>query len=587
GTQVIFALAGSPPAPQPLQPGQPPRFSGAIRPIPLLAGRVSALGHIHASPGSDGTVRHLPLIAAIQGETVPSLSLQAAAAYLRRPRPFDALGPDYVFFAGRPIPTDEHYQVRINYLGPPSHRPDQVASPTVPTVSFSDVLDGTFDRSVVADKVVFVGLTAIGFADDFWVPTSRAGLKMSGVEIHAQTTEMLLRGAYLQQQGAPSTIAAILLLSVVPGVILARFQPVLAGAATALLFLVYFAVAVYHGWSAEQQVQRAATFTVLNSVYPGVAMLATFVAVMLYRVVFEQAEQRATKGAMGKYLSSAVMTEVLKDPAALRLGGQKREMSVLFADIRGFTPVAERMDPQVLVPFLNEFLAEMTELVFAHQGVLDKYMGDGIMAFWGAPQEQPDHAQRACRAAYEMVRRLRELQQDWSARGLPPLDVGVGVNTGVMTVGNVGSKARFDYTVIGDAVNLAARLEPLNKEYGTGIIVGEATRQRVRDTFATRFLDRVTVRGKEEVTAIYELLAPVANAGQSPPGLPDGFLDTWQMAMEHYHARRFAEAARGFRGVLALKPDDGPARLFIARCEALAGAAPGVEWDDVSVLAPK
>jgi adenylate cyclase len=238
-------------------------------------------------------------------------------------------------------------------------------------------------------------------------------------------------------------------------------------------------------------------------------------------------------------------------------------MTVLFSDIRGFTTLSEQIDPELLVQFLNEYLTAMTELVFAEAGVLDKYRGDGIMAFWGAPSDQPDHALRACRAADAMVRRLPELQQGWSARGLPRLNIGVGINSGAMTVGNVGSKQRFDYTVVGDAVNLAARLEESNKEYRTQIVIGEETRRQVAGEFATRSLDLVALRGRGALTAIHELLGPLAAVGQR---LPERFLETWEEAVAAYRAGRLAAAQEGFARCLALRPEDGPAQVYLRRC---------------------
>jgi adenylate cyclase len=583
GTAVLLARDGDPPEPGPLQPGQPPAYRDSIDPLPAFRQNATALAAIHPAPDVDGTVRKMPLLVTMKGEVVPTLSLQAAASYLRRPRAVERAGDGFVDLASRAIPVDANFQAIINFEGPPSHRPDLRPGP-VPALSFVDVLNGTFDQEAVKNKIVFVGLTAAGFADDFLVPTSPAGLKMSGVEIHAQTADMILKGGYLQQQGPLSTALVILALTVVSGLILARLQPLVAAGATGVLFLGYVAFTVVQGARAEVSLDGAATFTLFNSVYPGAALLVAFVVVMLYRIVFEQAEQRLTRGTMGKYLSPAVMTEVLKDPQALQLGGQKREMSVLFSDIRGFTSIAERMDPGALVTFLNAYLTEMTDVVFVHEGVLDKYMGDAIMAFWGAPNAQPNHAELACRTAYHMAKRLHELQATWVAQGLPALEVGIGINSGPMTVGNVGSRIRFDYTVMGDAVNLGSRLEGINKEYGTTIVVGEGTYRDVKDTFVVRYLDLIAVAGKQKGTAIYELIAPVEEvAAQSP----DGLLAAWDAAVDLYRSRRFEEAGRAFERVLEIKPDDPPARVFVARCRALALEPPGPGWDGVYVMTHK
>jgi adenylate cyclase len=563
GTRVVLAMSGNPPevGSQPA-PG-PYRFADAIVPLPALTAAGASTGHVQAAPDADGTLRRLPLVVAVRGAPVPALSLQAAAAFLRRPRAFDALEPRSVLFAGRQIPTDDHVQTRVNYAGPPSHRPALLGPPTVPGVSYLDVLNGGFDQSVVADKVVVVGVTAVGFADDFWVPTSRAGVKMPGAEIHAQAAEMLLQGSFLTDQGALSTVLTILALSLLTGAVLARWQPVLAGLTALGCFFLYVLLAIFYGLSSEQQVQQSTTFTILNDAYAGAAMLGTTLAVLLYRIVFEQAEQRATRSAMGKYLSPSVLEEVMKDPAGLHLGGQRREMTVLFSDIRGFTTLSEQIDPERLVLFLNGYLTAMTDIVFAQEGVLDKYRGDGIMAFWGAPRDQPDHALRACRAAYAMVQRLRGLQEEWSAQGLPRLSIGVGINSGVMTVGNVGSKQRFDYTAVGDAVNLAARLEEANKEYRTPIIVGEQTRRLVAGEFATRSLDLVALRGREAPTAIHELLGPLVEA---PRLLQAGYLAAWEEAIAAFRAGHFSRAREGFARCLEARPDDVPAQLYLERC---------------------
>ena len=584
GTQVVLAMLGDPPEPRRLAGDAPLTFRDAVLPVPPLAAQATALGHVHVFPDADGTVRRVPLVASIGGQDVPALALEGAARYLRRRQAVEGRGPGYLYTTARTVPTGSHYQALVNYLGRPSHVASAAPRGPVPVVSFVDVLDNAFDRDVVRDRLVFVGLTAAGFADDYWVPTSPAGQKMSGVEIHAQTAEMLIRGAFLQQQGTATTVAAIVLLSLIPGVTLARVQPVLAGAVTLGLFGAYAAVTVGYGARSEALVERSSTFTVLNTVHPALGLLVTSIAVMLYRIVFEQAEQRATRQAMGKYLSPAVMAEVLKDPERLQLGGQKREMTVLFCDIRGFTSVAEKMDPSDLVQFLNEYLTEMTAIVFQHQGVLDKYRGDGIMAFWGAPTAQPNHAEQACRTAFRMMRRLRELQRAWWERGMPVLNMGVGINTGPMTVGNVGSRMRFDYTVMGDAVNLASRLETANKTYGTSIIIGEGTLRYVRATFAVRFLDLVAVGGKTAPAAIYELLAPLDEPAAVPP--PE-LLRTWEAAIAHYRAQRFDAAREAFRRVLAIKPDDVPARTFVERCEALAAAPPGSGWNGVYVTIQK
>jgi adenylate cyclase len=256
---------------------------------------------------------------------------------------------------------------------------------------------------------------------------------------------------------------------------------------------------------------------------------------------------------------------------------------VMFADLRGFTSFSESLDPETLVHLLNEYLNIMSDIVFKYDGTIDKYMGDAIMAFWGAPQHQPDHAALACRTALEMVAALEELNARWMALGRPQLAMGIGINTGVMKVGNMGSSSRFDYTVLGDAVNLASRLEGLNKEYGTTLIVSKATLDRTGGAFHDRFLDLVAVKGKREPVEVYEILET-----ERLPGTPVGpAVRAYVEGIELYRARDWLGAAAKFQEALRLNPDDGPSTVYLQRCEELLRDPPPVDWDGVYVMTRK
>ncbi len=231
-----------------------------------------------------------------------------------------------------------------------------------------------------------------------------------------------------------------------------------------------------------------------------------FTATVVYRVLTEEREKRHVRQTFSKFVSKSVVDELLKSPEKLKLGGEKKELTVLFSDIRGFTTLSERMTPEELVVKLNHYLQIMTDIVIHYDGTLDKYVGDEIMAFWGAPIPQDNHALLACRAAVEMIERLDEMNREWRGQGLPVLDIGIGINTGPMIVGNVGSNSRMDYTLIGDNVNLGARLEGTNKIYRTHIIISEFTYEQVKDQVVVRELDLIRVKGKEKPVTIYELL---------------------------------------------------------------------------------
>jgi adenylate cyclase len=312
--------------------------------------------------------------------------------------------------------------------------------------------------------------------------------------------------------------------------------------------------------------------------------LSMFVVATSQRFLAEEREKRRARETFGRFLAPAVVEQVLAREGAVRLGGEKRVLTVLFCDIRGFTALAERLDPARLLELLNEYLTPMTEIVVSqHEGTLDKYVGDAIMAFWGAPQEQPDHALRACRAALAMVERVAALRERWRERGLPDLDVGIGINTGPVSVGFVGSQDRFyNYTVLGDAVNLAARLEGANKVYGTRVLLGAATWAEVRDRVVARPLDLVRVKGKREPVHVHELLA----LAPAPPEL-GRFVEAFREGLSAYGARRWDDAIARFREADRLRGGDPASRRYVERCEAMRASPPGQEWDGVFELDTK
>jgi adenylate cyclase len=526
-------------------------------------------GFTNVTTDRDSVVRTLPLLLRADGADVPALPLAAVAHYLRRPAVLD--GPptaEALAAAGRRIPLVGGGRLTINYLGPPASRG---GPPTIPYVSFVDVVEGRLDPAMVRDRLVLVGLTLRGL-DEFATPTT-ADTRMWGVELLAHAVETILQDRYLVPASEGATVATMALLALAGAALVARWPPLRAtvGAATALLlYLVGAAVAFDHG-------------LVANLVYPPLALAGGFGSALAYRVVFEEAEQRRLRETMGRYLSPTVSRWVLRDPERLRLGGQTRVMTVLFSDIRGFTTLSHGLDPQALVALLNEYMTAMTEIVFRHDGVLDKYIGDAVMAFWGAPVEQPDHARRACQAALDMVARLEELRATWAARGRPAIEAGIGINTGPMVVGNMGSQARLAYTVIGDSVNVASRLEGLSKEYGVRIVIGEATRDAAGPGFACRRLDRVAVKGREAPVEVYELVG--ASDALEPAARKR--LEAYQAGLALYLDRRFEEAADAFRILQAEDPGDGPAALYRQRSEAFVAAPPPDDWEGVFVARSK
>jgi adenylate cyclase len=568
---VVLPVAGD--APSTSAGGRSLAYDVLASPLPEMARLAAGVGHANVHPDGDGTVRRQQLSITIQAQEMPSLALAASARYLRRPEVLErSLGTDTIPFAGRSIPVvDGRRGMAINYLGP-SYQEDP--TPKFPIVSFVDVLRGNADLSLFRDRVAFVGVTAMGFADDYWTPPS-LGRKMSGVEVHAHATDTILRAGFLRPMERLETALLILALSILAG-LGALFLRAVVAAGLALGLLVSYLLIAFGLFDLG---------VIPNMLYPPLAPILGFGAVTVYRVVFAESDQRAARRLLSGYLSPSVMQEVLKEPEQLRLGGEKKTMTVLFSDIRGFTTISERIGAEALVSFLNRYLTEMSAVVFDYGGVVDKYMGDGIMAFWGAPISDPDHARRACLAAVQMMERLAKIQEEWR-ESLPSLNIGVGINTGEMLVGNMGSTERFSYTVLGDAVNLAARLEGLNKLYGTNIIVSEATLQNAGEGFRSRFLDLVVVKGKQEPVGIYELL-PCSADGTTDISLERQELcRLYEEAMALAGQRRWNEAGDAYQRVLNIFPDDGPSVFHLERCKELADSSPD-GWDGVYIAKTK
>jgi adenylate cyclase len=322
----------------------------------------------------------------------------------------------------------------------------------------------------------------------------------------------------------------------------------------------------------------------LQVVAPMLAGGLALVASLRYQIGTVDRHARRVKGLFQRYVSPEVVDELL-GRERVELGGEKRVMTVLFSDIRGFTNMSEDLDSTAVVALLNEFFTPMTRLVLERGGTLDKYMGDAMMAFFGAPLEQPDHARRACEAALAMRAELRRLNEGWRQTwrigdGKAGIGIGIGVNSGEMTVGNMGSDAVFDYTVIGDAVNLGSRVEGLNKVYGTEALVTDATVAAAGEGFLFRRLDRVRVKGKSEAVELYELMA----AEPAPPQLR-ATADAFAAGLERYLARDFAAAERTFAALA--EAGDGPAALYVERCRAYRATPPPAGWDGVETFTSK
>jgi adenylate cyclase len=395
------------------------------------------------------------------------------------------------------------------------------------------------------------------------------------VEIHATVIDNILHQNFLTHSSFTHfmDICAIIFFGLAVGLLIPRLRPIsgmiaaflLVAAFVAVNFFVFFRFNIW-----------------LNLVYPFVTMAIIYLGITIYHYFKEEREKKKIRGAFQYYLTASVINEMLKDPAKLKLGGDKKDLTVLFSDIRGFTTISEKLTPEALVALLNEYLTAMTNEVFQHDGLLDKYMGDAIMAVFGAPLDQPDHAHRACLTALAMMKALRQLQKKWKDEGRPVFDIGIGINTGDMVVGNMGSEMRFDYTVMGDMVNLGSRLEGTNKEYGTNIIISEFTYEKVKDSICCRELDGVRVKGKIKPVKIYELLGEKKDEAKFKD-----LIDAFAKGLAHYREEKWDEAIAAFLCVLDIRPGDFVSTMYMERCKNLKEHPPVEPWDGVFVMTKK
>jgi len=568
GNVVVPVLAQGAQAFDP-RPGVAQRFDTLIGAAPTIRGAAAAEGAANITTARDSVVRSLPLLLEAGDTMVPSLSLTIVARYARRAAVLDAPpAAGVVFGAGRAIPLAEHDTLLINFLGPPAG--PRRRGP-FPIVSFVDVLEGRFDPARLRDRIVLLGPTIRG-VDEHAAPTTR-DTRMWGIEILGNAVETILHQRYLVPVPRGIAIAVVAALALAGTALATAWRPLAASAGVLGLLVLYVTLAAL----------LFETGRILDLVFAPAALLVAFGAALGYRVVFDEAEQRVLQDAMARYLSPAVSRWVLEDFDRLRLGGELREMTVLFNDLRRFTTFAHELAPEVVVSLLNLYRTEMTERVFAEDGVLAQYAGDALEAFWNAPMDQPDHARRACAAALGMVTALERLQPEFARRGWRDLDMAVGINSGPMVVGNMGSRARLAYTAVGDAVNVAARLEGLSKEYGVRILVGEATHAAAGAAFEYRFLDVVAVVGRDTSLTVYELLGL---AGSLTPATA-ARLARYHEGIAWYRRRQWREAAARFDELAAESPGDGPVELYRRRSRELLADPPPADWNGVFVARVK
>jgi adenylate cyclase len=534
--------------------------------LPELQAAAASAGHFNPLPDDDGVIRRVPMLAEVDGSYYEPLSLAVVRLMIGSPeiRPGltnapgwarDYPGLEWLDVGDYRIPVDREVAALVPYRG---------VERTFKYVSATDVMQGKAVRTDLEGKIALVGTSAPGLLD---LRSAPVGKVYPGVEIHANLISGMLDGSLKQMP--PYVLGAEFALLALAGMTMALVLPLLNPIRSGVATLAVLGAAVG---------TNLAVWQYGNLVLPlasGILMILMLFALnMSYGFFVESRAKRQITGLFGQYVPPELVDEMSQNPGKFSMEGESREMSVLFTDVRGFTTISEGLDPKQLTQLMNEFLTPLTRVIYRHRGTIDKYMGDCIMAFWGAPMADPQHARNAVLAGLEMQAAMQALQPQFGARGWPKLHIGVGVNSGRMTVGNMGSDVRVAYTVMGDAVNLASRLEGLTKQYGVGMIVGEATRALCPD-IAFRELDRVQPKGKSEPVTVF---TPVGPSGGLDKRAQDE-LSLWHQTLKQYRGQEWDLAELQLLNLQRMYPDSKLYSTFVERIAHLRNNPPGPGWD--------
>jgi adenylate cyclase len=537
--------------------------------LPIYVASGAAAGHINPLVEFDGVSRRVPLILEFDGQYYEALSLAMVRSWLGlatgQPVPVAPGYPDdrpddleWLDVGGVTIPVDENAAVLIPYRG---------EKRSFRYVSLADVLRERIDLNSLRGKIALVGTTAPALQDLRATPVGGA---FPGVEIHANVIAGIVDREIKRRPWYTAGAETVLLL--IGGLVLSLLIPRLSALAATLATAAGMALIVAF---------NAAAWTAGGLVLPLASSLLVAAAIytmnMAYGYFVESRSKRQLAGRFGEYVPPELVRRMTEDPGKYSMEPKSAQLTILFADVRGFTGISETLSPEALREYINEYLTEMSTIIRnRHHGTLDKYIGDAIMAFWGAPVDDPHHARHAVLAALDMQKALAPLNQRFAARGWPPLAIGVGVNSGTVRVGDMGSRIRRAYTAMGDAVNVASRLEGRTKVYGVGILVGQATRSAVQDV-VFRQIDRIRVKGKDEAITVYEPLGEV-DAGE---------LARWEEALRSYCAREWDGAEAGLLHLRSANPACGLYEVYLKKVQQLRRNPPPPDWDGVTVFAEK
>lgn len=546
--------------------------------LPEFAEAAASYGFFNIIPDPDGTLRRAEFVIRYKdADYFPSLALQTVRQYENIPDQQIAAyispdGMERIQFGSHELRPQHDGTALINYVGPYA---------SYPHYSMADVLNGKVPASTFRNKIVLVGAAAIGMGDTPITPFKQGGVTYMGMEVHANIIDNLLHSSEPHRtflvrgfHEEMVDLAFIVVFGAGLGVWFGRCRPL-----TATITV----VAVLVGFSAFLYLSFVHWGRWYSFVVPASTLVISYVSASSFRVIFEEREKRRIRKTFSQYLSPGVIALIEKDPEKyIRSGGEVQDLSVMFSDICGFTTISERLSPDDLVRLLNEYFDGMTQVLYRHEGTLDKYIGDAIMAFWGSPYPQKDHAYHACCCALEMMSRLAELNQQWIKRGNDPIEIGIGLNSGPANVGNMGSEQRLSWTAMGDNVNLASRLEGMTRLYRIPIVISDSTYHSVQGRFVTREIDKIRVKGKKHPVTIYELMGPTTEQSKFEP-----LLLAYNAALACYRTHDWLEAAGAFGPIMAKDPLDGPTQVLLQRCLEFMEDPPPEDWDGVYVMKSK
>ena len=549
------------------------KIAGITSNIDKLSESTSHFGYFSNEPDNDAIIRWVSLVREMNGQLMPSLALKLAAEYLDRDIAvfFDENGIESIDLIDREddgisfkIPVSEEGKLVLNHMG---H-----GRSSFPHISLANAFDGNFtekEKEFLKGSILMLGATAIGINDQRPNPFDAT---LDGVENHAAALDNIINQDFFKR---PSEMIAIEL-----AVIFAIgffFSPILIFSSAIWSGLSGLIISVGYYYFDKYYWFEQGIWAYIGMPYIEIFLL--FISITLYKYAMEERQKRHIKGAFGHYLSPEVINELMEDPESLTLGGQRKELTVFFSDVRGFTTTSENLSPEELGDYMNEYFTPMTKIILDSKGVLDKYIGDAIMAFWGAPLPVENQADIACISSIKMLLALDKVQADYKQKGYPPIDIGIGLNTGPMSVGNFGSNDRFCYTVMGDSVNLGARLEGLTKQYGIKLMISEFTVEKITNKYLMyRDLDDIRVKGKNKPVKVFHLLRPDILPQETQI---KELIGNFERGREFYAKKEWDEALKYFSDCMKLLPGDGPSKEFIDRINKYKIDPPPADWDGV------